>query len=110
MAGKFINPEGIATIDNRKPRKAKLIGASDCLFKSRTGIAYPAPHQNYACWNFISELGDEAIVTTEDLEFLDLDSNSSVCPSRQPGLHPGAISITDDIDEPLPDDIWNFDA
>jgi antitoxin (DNA-binding transcriptional repressor) of toxin-antitoxin stability system len=25
---------------------------------------------------------------------------------RQPGLHSGAISISDDFDEPLPDEFW----
>jgi antitoxin (DNA-binding transcriptional repressor) of toxin-antitoxin stability system len=26
--------------------------------------------------------------------------------SRIPGLHPGAIQIADDFDEPLPDEFW----
>lgn len=28
---------------------------------------------------------------------------------RTPGLHPGAISINDDVDEPLPDNFWSND-
>lgn len=26
--------------------------------------------------------------------------------SRQPDLHPGAITISDDFDDPLPDEFW----
>lgn len=68
---KFINVEGIAIKDTRKTTRVRLIGAQDCYFKSRVGIAYPANHCNQMCWNFVSDEGDQAIVEDLDIEFLE---------------------------------------
>jgi antitoxin (DNA-binding transcriptional repressor) of toxin-antitoxin stability system len=29
---------------------------------------------------------------------------------RRPGLHPGALKMSDDFDAPLPDDLWTGDS
>ncbi|NJM89140.1 MAG: hypothetical protein HC847_20235 [Hydrococcus sp. RU_2_2] len=39
-----------------------------------------------------------------------IGEETSANSSRTPGLHPGAISINNNFDEPLPDDFWSDDS
>ena len=51
--------------------------------------------------------GDEVVVTDKTVpvaRLLPIQPQGNV--ARIPGLHPGAITTTDDFDAPLPDDFW----
>jgi len=51
--------------------------------------------------------GTEIILTQEDVpiaRLIPIAASSDV--PRIPGLHPGAIWVSDDFDEPLPDEFW----
>jgi hypothetical protein len=65
----IVNADGIGIKDNRKPRRATVIGFTALEFKSRTGIAYPAIHCSELVWDFVTDAQETMIVTDEDLEF-----------------------------------------
>lgn len=48
----------------------------------------------------------EIVLTQGNIPLARLIALTSNEKLRQPGLHSGAISISDDFDEPLPDEFW----
>jgi antitoxin (DNA-binding transcriptional repressor) of toxin-antitoxin stability system len=50
--------------------------------------------------------GNEILVVEGDVPRLKLIALPHTSGKRVPGLHPGAMKMTDDFDEPLPDEFW----
>jgi hypothetical protein len=42
----------------------------------------------------------------EDLEAVDTVTGESQIKPRTPNLHPGSVWMSDDFDDPLPDEFW----
>ncbi|HJT78248.1 MAG TPA: hypothetical protein VJ739_13675 [Gemmataceae bacterium] len=54
--------------------------------------------------------GSEVILTDGDVPRAKLVPVAGATQGRVPGLHPGAITTTDDFDAPLPDEFWLGDS
>ncbi len=52
----------------------------------------------------------EIVLTQDSKPLARLMPIASASPPRTPGLHPGAISTTDDFDEPLAEEFWTGKA
>lgn len=54
---------------------------------------------------FVKE-GSEVLLTEGDMPLARLVPAAAAVSMRTPGLHQGAIQMSDDFDEPLPDSFW----
>lgn len=54
----------------------------------------------------LTKAGNEVILTEGDVLMARLTAPVPVVKKRVLGLHPGAFVVSDDFDDPLPDEFW----
>lgn len=54
----------------------------------------------------LTRAGNDVLLTEGDVPVARLTAVAPVSKKRVLGLHPGAITTTEDFDDPLPDEFW----
>ena len=91
-------------------RELKLLKISDNITNMSTTIDIHELSNRFAEILSLASTGTEIIVTEGRIPRARLVSLPIPTEMRRPDMHPGAITTTEDFDDPLPDSFWTGEA